>query len=63
MKTKPCIVLDPFSGSGTTGRVALELNRQPVLLDVAYDQDHEKHYADLARKRTSEVQPELKGLW
>lgn len=47
------IVLDPFGGSGTTARVALELNRRPVSLDLAYH--------DLARKRTSELQPQLIG--
>ena len=51
-RTVPCVVLDPFGGSGTTGRVAIELGRRPVLLDLAYAHD----YAPLARKRTSEVQ-------
>jgi DNA modification methylase len=47
-RTVPCVVLDPFGGSGTTGRVAVELNRRAVLLDLAY---HE-----LAKKRTVAVQ-------
>lgn len=55
-KVVPSIVLDPFGGSGTTGRVAIELNRTPVLLDVAYNSESSEHYADLARKRTTEVQ-------
>lgn len=34
----PCVVLDPFSGSGTTGKVALELGRNfvGVELNLAY---------------------------
>ena len=54
-KTVPCLVLDPFGGSGTTGRVAVELNRRAVLLDLAYAHD----YGPLARKRTSAVQRRL----
>lgn len=45
------IVLDPFAGSGTTGRVAIRLNRNAVLLDLAYH-DH-------ADKRTRNVQRRL----
>lgn len=37
-----CVVLDPFGGSGTTGRVALELGRRPVLLDLAYARSAEE---------------------
>jgi DNA modification methylase len=48
---KPCLVLDPFAGSGTTGRVAVELNRRAVLLDLAYH-DH-------AQARTRGVQRQL----
>jgi site-specific DNA-methyltransferase (cytosine-N4-specific) len=29
-------VLDPFAGSGTTGRVAIRLRRRPVMLDLGY---------------------------
>jgi DNA modification methylase len=29
-------VLDPFGGSGTVGRVAIRLQRNPVLLDLSY---------------------------
>ena len=50
-RTRPCIVLDPFGGSGTTARVAVELNRRAVSLDLAYH-DH-------AAKRTREVQRRL----
>jgi DNA modification methylase len=48
---KPCIVLDPFGGSGTTARVAVELNRHAVSLDLAYH-DH-------AERRTRHVQRRL----
>jgi DNA modification methylase len=47
----PCIVLDPFGGSGTTARVAVELNRRAVSMDLAYH-DH-------AEKRTRNVQRNL----
>ena len=50
--TKPGdTVLDPFAGSGTTGRVAIELNRKAILNDLAYQ--------DLAAKRTKGVQRQL----
>jgi DNA modification methylase len=45
------LILDPFGGSGTTARVAVELNRRAVLLDLAYH-DH-------AEKRTRQVQRRL----
>ena len=45
------LVLDPFAGSRTTGRVAVELNRRCVLLDLAY--------FDHAEKRTRNIQREL----
>jgi site-specific DNA-methyltransferase (adenine-specific) len=47
------VILDPFGGSGTTGKVALELGRKPVHLDLTYH--------DLARKRMS-VTPAMAGL-
>jgi DNA modification methylase len=67
-KTVPCVVLDPFGGSGTTGRVAIELNRRAVLLDLAYsretaeDRAKGRSYATLARERTSEVQMAFPSL-
>lgn len=48
------LVLDPFGGSGTTGRVAVEIRRRCVLLDLAYSSD----YGPLAVKRTTNVQLE-----
>ena len=42
----PCIVLDPFAGSGTVGVVCQELGRHFVGLDLSMD------YLQLARERT-----------
>jgi len=48
--TKPGdLVLDPFGGSGTTGKVAMELGRRSVLLDINYT--GEGGYDQLARQR------------
>jgi DNA modification methylase len=47
-QTVPCVVLDPFACSGTTGRVAIALNRRVVLVDLAYH--------DLSDKRTRNLQ-------
>ncbi|SRR6266566_1709118 len=44
-------VLDPFAGSGTVGRVAVELNRKAILNDLSYH--------DLSDKRTRNVQRNL----
>lgn len=46
----PCLVLDPFAGSGTTGLVATKFNRDFIGLDLSME------YIDLALKRTSGVQ-------
>jgi DNA modification methylase len=48
------LVLDPFGGSGTTGRVAVSLQRRAVLLDLAYT----GAYRPLAEARTRNVQIE-----
>jgi DNA modification methylase len=55
--TVPCLVLDPFGGSGTTARAATELNRRAVSLDIAYA--HSTGYAALADARTRDVQRNL----
>lgn len=41
----PCTVLDPFSGSGTTGMVATELGRRYVGIEL------NPNYAEMSRKR------------
>ena len=50
-KTVACLTLDPFAGSGTVGKVAIETGRRAVLCDLAYQ--------DLALKRTAAVQRPL----
>lgn len=47
------IVLDPFSGSGTTSVAAVELNRLYVGIDIS------REYCDLANKRLAERQIRL----
>ena len=42
----PCVVLDPFAGSGTVGKVARSLGRSAILIEI------KEEYAELARKRT-----------
>ena len=55
-KTRPCLVLDPFAGSGTTGRVARALRRHAVLADVAYGEQDEYRKLTLARLRNVDVE-------
>lgn len=43
--TVPCVVLDPFSGSGTTGAVAVRLGRSYIGIEL------NPEYAALSRKR------------
>jgi len=45
---RPCIVLDPFAGSGTTGIVARQLGRNFVGLDLSFT-----YLSTIARKRLS----------
>jgi DNA modification methylase len=59
-KTVPCVVLDPFAGSGTTGRVARSLRRRAILADVAYGAGDE--YRKLALDRIRGVDVELPFL-
>lgn len=51
-----CTVLDPFTGSGTTGAVAVELGRRFVGIELSAE------YADLATRRISSAQPALFGV-
>jgi DNA modification methylase len=55
-KTRPCLVLDPFAGSGTTGRAARALRRHAVLADVAYGENDEYRKLALARMRNVDVE-------
>ena len=41
----PCTVLDPFGGSGTTGKVALELGRRAILIELNPD------YVEMIKRR------------
>ncbi len=36
-ETEPCVVLDPFAGSGTTGQVARETGRKAILIELNFD--------------------------
>lgn len=49
----PCVVLDPFCGSGTTGVVARRHGRDFLGIELNPD------YADLARRRISREEPLL----
>lgn len=44
---KPCVAMDIFGGSGTTGKVAIELGRSAILLEL------NPEYAEIARIRTN----------
>jgi len=50
---KPCVVLDPFGGAGTTGLVADRLGRDAVLIELNPD------YAAMARRRIVDESPLL----
>lgn len=45
--TRPCVVLDPFSGAATTGLAAMQLGRDYIGIDI------NPAYHDLARQRLS----------
>lgn len=49
----PCVVLDPFSGAGTTGVAALKHRRSYIGIDL-----YQKHN-DIAERRLARVQPML----
>lgn len=50
----PCVVLDPFGGSGTVGKVAQDLGRDWIIIDLSED------YCEMARERTKHRQEVLK---
>jgi DNA modification methylase len=50
---RPPVVLDPFAGSGTTGRAALSLGYQFIGIE------RDAAYVEIARDRLADVQPEL----
>ena len=56
MATVPCVILDPFAGSGTTGAVGAAKGREVVLTDLS-----EVYLDSLVRQRTT-VQIELPRL-
>jgi len=43
------IVLDPFAGSGTTGRAAKDLRRKAILIE------REEHYCEIAASRMAQM--------
>jgi len=49
------VVLDPFSGTGTTGVVAKRLGRNFIGIDI------KPEYLEIAKKRISEVKEPLEG--
>lgn len=49
-------ILDPFSGSGTTGIAANELNRKAILIEL------NPTYAEISKKRAVAIQPQLQSL-
>lgn len=50
------VVLDPFFGSGTTGRVSVSLNRNYVGIEL------NPEYIEIANERTSNIQLSLMGM-
>lgn len=44
-ETVPCVVLDPFGGSGTVAKVARDLNRDAVLIEI------NPAYVEIARRK------------
>lgn len=49
-------ILDPFSGSGTTGIAANELNRKAILIEL------NPIYAETSKERAASIQPQLQSL-
>lgn len=46
-------MIDPFFGSGTTGKVATKLGRDYIGIELNPD------YVEIAKRRTDNVQPRL----
>ncbi|WP_342663545.1 site-specific DNA-methyltransferase [Paenibacillus pinihumi] len=62
---EPCIlagapaggrVLDPFGGSGTTEKVALENGRECTIIEIG------EQYVDIAKRRVSTIQPKMQFI-
>ena len=53
LEPRPCLVLDPFSGSGTVGKVAVQHRRRFVGTELS------AAYIKLAEERTGRVQVEM----
>lgn len=49
----PCVVLDPFSGAGTVGKVALELRRRFIGIEL------NPEYVALSKERLATLRPRL----
>lgn len=49
-------ILDPFSGSGTTGIAANELNRKAILVEL------NPSYAEASKERAASIQPQLQPM-
>ncbi len=54
---EPCLILDPFCGTATVGRVALIHNRKFVGLDLKRE-----YLTELAQGRMTNLQPLLRGV-
>lgn len=52
-----CVVLDPFNGSGTTGRVAIRYGRRYVGLDISRE-----YLTEQATRRTTDIQIGLEAV-
>jgi DNA modification methylase len=46
-------VFDPFGGSGTTYKVAIENGREPTIIEIG------EQYIDIAKRRTATLQPKM----
>jgi len=51
----PCIVLDPFAGSGTVGQVARRLGRSSILIEI------KEEYVNMIKKRVNHAQKPIEA--